>query len=145
MGLTAAPPNVYIQGLAVTGLLVVLAVAALAPIRTGALHGSVTVVGKATTPSGYSAIVVLALAEEVFFRGFIAGLLFRRFGFRVANTLQALVFRQWRPCPLDATPLEEVSAWADGYRQFWDASYERLDQYLHELNPKEDQDGPDRR
>src|SRR6187551_1298909 len=37
---------------------------------------------------------------------------------------------QWRPCHLDATPLADVAAWADGYRQFWDASYARLDEYL---------------
>ncbi|MGI8506491.1 MAG: CPBP family intramembrane glutamic endopeptidase [Solirubrobacteraceae bacterium] len=82
----------YLQDLALTVLLVALAVAALAPIHTGALHGSVTVVGKATTPSGYAAVIVLALAEEMLFRGFVAGLLFRRFGFRAGNALQALVF-----------------------------------------------------
>jgi DNA-binding transcriptional ArsR family regulator len=40
---------------------------------------------------------------------------------------------QWRPCRLDATPLAEVATWAEGYRRFWDASYERLDAYLHHL------------
>src|SRR5687767_4552878 len=33
---------------------------------------------------------------------------------------------QWRPCALDATPLREVSEWADGFRRFWDDSYRRL-------------------
>src|SRR5215467_14113368 len=37
---------------------------------------------------------------------------------------------QWRPCELDATPLKDVSDWAERYRQFWDASYRRLDEYL---------------
>ena len=37
---------------------------------------------------------------------------------------------QWRPCRLEATPLREVSAWADDYRRFWDESYQRLDEYL---------------
>src|SRR5262245_66417155 len=37
---------------------------------------------------------------------------------------------QWRPCRLEATPLQEVSEWADNFRLFWDASYERLDGYL---------------
>jgi len=40
---------------------------------------------------------------------------------------------QWRPCELDAAPLKEVTEWADRYRQFWDASYRRLDSYLEQL------------
>jgi DNA-binding transcriptional ArsR family regulator len=44
---------------------------------------------------------------------------------------------QWRPCRLDATPLAEVAGWAEGYRRFWDASYERLDTYLQHLTQKE--------
>jgi DNA-binding transcriptional ArsR family regulator len=44
---------------------------------------------------------------------------------------------QWRPCRLDATPLREVTEWAEKYRRFWDASYERLDEYLKKLKEKE--------
>ena len=33
-----------------------------------------------------------ALGEEIFFRGFLGGLLFRRFGFAVGNAMQALLF-----------------------------------------------------
>ena len=44
---------------------------------------------------------------------------------------------QWRPCRLEAAPLEEVAEWAENYRRFWDASYERLDEYLQELKEKE--------
>src|ERR671929_1513150 len=40
---------------------------------------------------------------------------------------------QWRPCRLEATPLKEVAEWAEGYRRFWDASYQRLDGYLQQL------------
>ncbi len=40
---------------------------------------------------------------------------------------------QFRPAQLDATPLKDVAEWADKYRQFWDASYERLDAYLQKL------------
>jgi DNA-binding transcriptional ArsR family regulator len=43
---------------------------------------------------------------------------------------------QWRPCRLEAAPLEEVAEWAENYRRFWDASYERLDEYLQELKEK---------
>jgi DNA-binding transcriptional ArsR family regulator len=45
---------------------------------------------------------------------------------------------QWRPCRLEAAPLEEVAEWAENYRRFWDESYERLDKYLQELKEKED-------
>ena len=40
---------------------------------------------------------------------------------------------QWRPCRLEAAPLREVAKWAEDYRRFWDASYERLDDYLQHL------------
>jgi DNA-binding transcriptional ArsR family regulator len=40
---------------------------------------------------------------------------------------------QWRPATLEAAPLREVTEWAEGYRKFWDRSYERLDAYLEEL------------
>ena len=40
---------------------------------------------------------------------------------------------QWRPCRLDATPLQEVTEWAEHFRRFWDASYARLDDYLDQM------------
>jgi len=45
---------------------------------------------------------------------------------------------QWRPCRLEAAPLKEVADWAEGYRQHWDANYERLDAYLETLKAKEE-------
>lgn len=44
---------------------------------------------------------------------------------------------QWRPCRLEAAPLKEVAEWAEGYRRFWEESYERLDDYLRDLQRKE--------
>src|SRR5262245_16937956 len=44
---------------------------------------------------------------------------------------------QWRPCRLEAEPLKEVAKWAENYRQFWDASYQRLDEYLKTLKTEE--------
>ena len=44
---------------------------------------------------------------------------------------------QWRPCRLDAAPLREVADWVDGYRRYWDARLDRLDDYLIELQTKE--------
>jgi DNA-binding transcriptional ArsR family regulator len=43
---------------------------------------------------------------------------------------------QWRPCRLQAAPLREVSDWIEQYRRFWDESFDRLDDYLHELQGK---------
>lgn len=47
---------------------------------------------------------------------------------------------QWRPCRLQAGPLKQVAEWALDYRQFWDASYERLDAYLNHLMSEEQHD-----
>ena len=47
---------------------------------------------------------------------------------------------QWRPCRLQAAPIKKVAEWADHYRQFWDASYERLDAYLNHLMSEEPDD-----
>jgi DNA-binding transcriptional ArsR family regulator len=40
---------------------------------------------------------------------------------------------QYRPCALDPAPLEEVSSWADQYRPIWEARFDRMTGYLHEL------------
>jgi DNA-binding transcriptional ArsR family regulator len=37
---------------------------------------------------------------------------------------------QYRPCALDAAPLEEVSSWAEQYRSVWETSFDRMDDYL---------------
>ncbi len=44
---------------------------------------------------------------------------------------------QWRPCRLLAEPIKRVADWAEGYREFWDASHERLDDYLKNLMAEE--------
>jgi len=40
---------------------------------------------------------------------------------------------QWRPCRLQAAPLKEATDWLDQYRQFWEQSFNRLDDYLDKL------------
>lgn len=40
---------------------------------------------------------------------------------------------QWRPCRLRPAPIKEVADWAEGYRKFWEASFDRLGEYLAEL------------
>src|SRR5215475_8589874 len=44
---------------------------------------------------------------------------------------------QWRPCRIEAARLKEVSDWLDHYRRFWEESFDRLDEYLRELQKKE--------
>jgi DNA-binding transcriptional ArsR family regulator len=44
---------------------------------------------------------------------------------------------QWRPCRLQAAPLREVAEFAEDFRQFWDESYERLDDYLRVMKEQE--------
>jgi DNA-binding transcriptional ArsR family regulator len=48
---------------------------------------------------------------------------------------------QWRPCRLQAAPLREVASWIEGYRRFWEQSFDRLDHYLQELQAKEKKHG----
>ena len=43
---------------------------------------------------------------------------------------------QWRPCRLQARPLEEVAEWVEHYRCFWEESFDRLGCYLVELQAK---------
>jgi DNA-binding transcriptional ArsR family regulator len=40
---------------------------------------------------------------------------------------------QYRPCALDATPLAGVSSWAEQYRPVWEARFNRMDDYLRQL------------
>jgi DNA-binding transcriptional ArsR family regulator len=44
---------------------------------------------------------------------------------------------QWRPCRLDAMPLRDVADWLEYYRGFWEESFERLADYLQELQAQE--------
>jgi DNA-binding transcriptional ArsR family regulator len=40
---------------------------------------------------------------------------------------------QFRPCRLRADPLQQASGWLEYYRQFWEDSFNRLDDYLKQL------------
>ncbi|MDQ0999620.1 DNA-binding transcriptional ArsR family regulator [Phyllobacterium ifriqiyense] len=40
---------------------------------------------------------------------------------------------QWRPCSLNAAPLKEVETWIEHYKRFWENSFDRLEEYLEEL------------
>jgi DNA-binding transcriptional ArsR family regulator len=44
---------------------------------------------------------------------------------------------QRRPVRLRAQPLGEAANWIGGYRQFWESSLDRLDEYVKTLRPEE--------
>lgn len=46
---------------------------------------------------------------------------------------------QWRPCKLEAQPLREAADWVSQYRQHWEDSLDRLEDYLEILqaNPSD--------
>lgn len=44
---------------------------------------------------------------------------------------------QWRPCALDAEPMAEAAGWLDEYRRFWEGRLDRLEEYLQELQSKD--------
>jgi DNA-binding transcriptional ArsR family regulator len=44
---------------------------------------------------------------------------------------------QRRPCRLEPQRLKEVTEWLFTYRELWEESYSRLDDYLEELQTKE--------
>jgi DNA-binding transcriptional ArsR family regulator len=48
---------------------------------------------------------------------------------------------QWRPCRIKAEPMEEAVDWLEHYRQHWEERLDRLDDYLHELQQKEEKHG----
>ena len=41
---------------------------------------------------------------------------------------------QYRPCTIDVTPLQEISKWTEQYRHIWEASFDRIDDYINQLN-----------
>jgi DNA-binding transcriptional ArsR family regulator len=40
---------------------------------------------------------------------------------------------QWRPAQLQAAPLKDVSQWLERYRKNWEESFDRLENYMQEI------------
>lgn len=49
---------------------------------------------------------------------------------------------QWRPCRIEAKPMKEAVDWLEHYRVFWEQSFDRLEDYLKELQQKEKANKP---
>ena len=45
---------------------------------------------------------------------------------------------QWRPCQLETAALESASNWIAEQRKIWESRLDRLENYLHELNQKDE-------
>jgi len=86
----------YVLAVAVAIVLLPLTYVALRVIPSGSVANSAQNLhvsyGQASTLGDYLAILLLAVAEEILLRGFIAGLLFRRYGFATGNVIQAFIF-----------------------------------------------------
>jgi DNA-binding transcriptional ArsR family regulator len=40
---------------------------------------------------------------------------------------------QWRPCRLEAAPLQSAAQWIEEYARFWEESFDRLEDYLKKM------------
>lgn len=123
VGLRRAEPSDYLLATLLGIVGAALGALLLSLIPTHVLQGgSKNIVGAPTSVGGYIAIVLLALGEEMLFRGFLAGWLFGRFGFRVGNILQALIFLAPHTLLLlvrvsfwPILPLQLIAGWALGW------------------------------
>ena len=41
---------------------------------------------------------------------------------------------QYRPCTIDVAPLEEITKWTEQYRHIWEERFDRMDDYINQLN-----------
>jgi DNA-binding transcriptional ArsR family regulator len=44
---------------------------------------------------------------------------------------------QWRPCRLNAEPMKQATGWLEEYRRYWEESFDRLEEYLAQLQERE--------
>ncbi len=123
VGLQRGAGSGYLLALALGIPATALAVVLLKIVPSHVLHGgSKNIVGAPSSAGDYLAIVLLALAEEMLFRGFLAGWLFRRYGFETGNILQALIFLAPHTLLLLVSlslwpllPLQLVAGWVLGW------------------------------
>jgi DNA-binding transcriptional ArsR family regulator len=50
---------------------------------------------------------------------------------------------QWRPARLRAEPLKAADEWIERYRQFWEGRFDRLGQYLEDIQKKDKPASPE--
>jgi DNA-binding transcriptional ArsR family regulator len=57
-----------------------------------------------------------------------------------ANLVERSRRAQYRPCRLHPEPLKDIDEWMEQYRRFFEGSFDRLDNYLNELQTKKKND-----
>lgn len=57
-----------------------------------------------------------------------------------ANLIERTRQAQYRPCRLHPEPLKDIDKWMEQYRQFFEGSFDRLDDYLKQIQTKENND-----
>lgn len=50
---------------------------------------------------------------------------------------------QWRPCRLEAEPLQQLDTWLDDYRNLWEQRFDRLEAYLETIKTQADNESDD--
>lgn len=60
-----------------------------------------------------------------------------------ANLVRQTRKAQWRPCTLEAAPLQQVAVWAEQFRQRWEHQFQQLDRFLAAMQRKEPTDDID--
>lgn len=55
-----------------------------------------------------------------------------------ANLIERSKQAQYRPCHLQPAPLKDIDEWMEQYRKFFEASFDRLDDYLKEIQTKKE-------
>src|SRR5436305_2739275 len=50
---------------------------------------------------------------------------------------------QWRPCRLQAAPLRDAADWVEQYRRYWEESFDRLDDYLKQIQEEAKKNDPE--
>lgn len=48
---------------------------------------------------------------------------------------------QWRPCRLEPTALKGIDEWLDEYRRLWEERFDRLEDYLTQMQAEEKKPG----
>lgn len=48
---------------------------------------------------------------------------------------------QWRPCKINGDALKTAANWMEQYRQFWEESFDRLEDYLKTVTAKKNAKG----
>ena len=51
----------------------------------------------------------------------------------IARTREA----QWRRCRIEPAPLRDIADWVDQYRRLWDERYDKLGEYLDNLQKEQ--------